>query len=623
MFVVDNNSVDGSVSMVKEKFPHIKLIENKANVGFAKANNIALNIAKGEYVLLLNPDTVVEDDTLDKVVSFMDSHPDAGGLGVKMLNGKGKFLPESKRGIPTPEVAFYKIFGLSALFPKSKRFGKYHLGYLDKDQVNKVPILSGAFMLLRKEALDKTGLLDESFFMYGEDIDLSYRLLQAGYNNYYYPETRIIHYKGESTKRSSINYVIMFYRAMKIFAQKHFTKKNAGLFAFLINIAIYLRAFVAIVTRVSRRMFIPVADIILIYTGIYLIKNYWEQMVIGNTSMVIGHYYPKPFMSIVVPVYILIWLISVYFSGGYDKPYRLRKTAQGLFIGTVFILVIYALLPETIRFSRALILLGTAWAFLIMFMTRLIRQVLIHKSLRFDIDVNKKYAIIGEKTEANRVAEVIRRTNLNPSFIGLVNPDVDCSHDHQFIGNMDQLKDIAEIYRIDELIFCGKDISAQKIIDIMANLQLPNIDYKIAPPESLYIIGSNSISDAEDMYVININSVNNITNKRNKRFIDFLISLFLLILIPVAIFIVHKPVGYIKNIFLVLFGSRSWIGYDLQGDDDNLPQIRKGVLHPSDAFRNRTFSADLISKMNILYAKDYKTSNDLNIILKSFRHLGR
>jgi GT2 family glycosyltransferase len=245
IFVVDNNSVDGSIAMVKQKFPEVQLIENKKNTGFSFANNQAMRIAKGEYVLLLNPDTVVEEDTFEKVVAFMDAHPNAGGLGVKMLDGKGNFLPESKRGLPTPAVAFYKIFGFSRLFPRSKTFGKYHLGFLDKDKTHEVDILSGAFMLMRKATLDKVGLLDETFFMYGEDIDLSYRIILGGYKNYYFPETRIIHYKGESTKKSSVNYVFVFYKAMVIFANKHFSQNNAKLFSFLINIAIYLRAGVA------------------------------------------------------------------------------------------------------------------------------------------------------------------------------------------------------------------------------------------------------------------------------------------------------------------------------------------------------------------------------------------
>ena len=246
VIVVDNNSVDGSIEMLTAKYPEVVLIHNKKNVGFSKANNQGIKIAKGEYVLLLNPDTLVEEDTFLKCISFMDARPEAGGLGVKMLDGNGVFLPESKRGLPSPTVAFYKIFGLAALFPGSRRFGRYHLGFLDKDQTHEIDILSGAFMFMRKSVLDKIGYLDEDYFMYGEDIDLSYRIQKAGYKNYYYPDTRIIHYKGESTKKTSINYVFIFYKAMIIFAEKHFSSKNAWLFSFLINIAIYIRAAMAI-----------------------------------------------------------------------------------------------------------------------------------------------------------------------------------------------------------------------------------------------------------------------------------------------------------------------------------------------------------------------------------------
>jgi GT2 family glycosyltransferase len=170
VIIVDNNSVDGSLKMLEKKYPQFKLIANKFNGGFSKANNQAIKESKGEYVLLLNPDTVVEEDTFIKTIDFMDKTPSSGGLGIRMIDGKGCFLPESKRGLPTPMVAFYKIFGLSALFPKSKRFGQYHLGHLPEFEINKIDVLSGAFMMMRKDALDKVGLLDEDFFMYGEDI---------------------------------------------------------------------------------------------------------------------------------------------------------------------------------------------------------------------------------------------------------------------------------------------------------------------------------------------------------------------------------------------------------------------------------------------------------------------
>jgi O-antigen biosynthesis protein len=220
--VVDNNSTDNSVRMVQEKFPYVTLIQNKENKGFSAANNQAIKQAKGNYILLLNPDTVIPPDAIYKCISFMNEHTDAGALGVKMLDGKGNFLPESKRGLPTPWVAFCKISGVYKLYKKSAFFNEYYLGILNDDQTHEVPVLAGAFLFIRKSVLDKIGLLDEQFFMYAEDIDLSYRITQAGYKNYYYPEVNITHYKGQSSKQNRDLYIKHFYGSMILFYKKHF-----------------------------------------------------------------------------------------------------------------------------------------------------------------------------------------------------------------------------------------------------------------------------------------------------------------------------------------------------------------------------------------------------------------
>ena len=468
VFVVDNNSVDGSVDMVRQKFPKVHVISNIENVGFSRANNQAIKIAKGEYVLLLNPDTVVEEDTFLKAVNFMDAHPDAGGLGVKMIDGTGKFLPESKRGLPTPSVAFYKIFGLSRLFPKSKIFGKYHLGYLDKDETHEVDVLAGAFMLLRHSMLHKTGLLDEDFFMYGEDIDMSYRITKTGFKNYYFPETRIIHYKGESTKKSSVNYVFVFYNAMVIFARKHFSKQNAALFAFIIRLAIYLRAGVAVAMRFAKMSLLPLLDIALLFAGMYFLKNYWAD----NLNV----RYPPDFILFAVPSYIFIWIISVYFSGGYDKPIRLEKIVRGLFTGTLLILVGYALLPETYRFSRALILMGAIWAAISMLSVRVLLNMFRMKAYSLNKSVRKRLLIVGEEDEANRVLSLLKMTETSHNYIGYVTPATNneqraTSSKPFLLGSADKLKEIAEVYSIDEIIFCARDMAANTIIGFMSGIR--------------------------------------------------------------------------------------------------------------------------------------------------------
>lgn len=619
VFVVDNNSVDGSVEMVQEKFPGVKLIVNKENTGFSKANNQAIYQSTGEYVLLLNPDTVVEHDTFLKSVAFMDAHPDAGGLGIKMVDGKGRFLPESKRGLPTPLVAFYKISGLSALFPKSRIFGQYHLGYLDKEQTHPVDVLAGAYMMLRRETLNKTGLLDETFFMYGEDIDLSYRITKAGYTNYYYPEARIIHYKGESTKKSSINYVFVFYNAMVIFARKHFSQKNARLFSILIHTAIYLRAGIAVLHRVLSKLLLPFADAAVTYAGVLLIVNYWESQVIYK----VGGHYPSLFLFGVLPAYILVWLLAVLLSGGYDPPLRMRRILTGMFAGTVTILVFYALLPAELRFSRALIILASVWGLLAMTGIRFVLHLAGFKNYRIGANPNRRFAIVGNTVESERVADLLRKTLVNPGFIGLVRLEDSRVGSNGFIGNISHLDDIISIYKIDEVIFCARDLPAHRIIDTMSQLQRSQVEFKIAPPESLTIIGSNSISTSGDLYVIDINPVSKINNRRNKRIFDLATALLMLPFSPLLMWLTKNPAGFIGNLFRVLAANRSWVGYATQtASESSMPAIRKGILNPTDLFPNRQIDQETAGNLNMLYARDYRITNDLNILLKGFRRSG-
>ena len=243
VIVVDNASGDGSVEYLRERFPDVTIIASEENLGFARANNLAIRNSHGQYVLLLNPDTIVAEETFRDFITFMDSTPDAGGCGAYMLHTDGSFAPESRRGLPTPFVAFCKMSGLASLFPKSRTFGRYYMRYLNENEVNRIEIMSGAFMFLRRDALDKAGLLDEDFFMYGEDIDLSYRILKAGYNNYFLP-SRILHYKGESTVKSSYRYVHTFYRAMELFFNKHYAHYSI-LLSLPIKLAIWGRAMLA------------------------------------------------------------------------------------------------------------------------------------------------------------------------------------------------------------------------------------------------------------------------------------------------------------------------------------------------------------------------------------------
>ena len=618
VFVVDNNSVDGSVAMVQERFPWVKLIANKDNTGFSVANNQAIRGSIGEYVLLLNPDTVVEADTFEKCVQFMDDHSDAGGLGVRMVDGKGDFLPESKRSLPTPEVAFYKIFGLSGLFPRSKRFGKYHLGFLKEDETNEVEVLSGACMLMRKETLDEVGLLDETFFMYGEDIDLSYRIVKGGYKNYYYPEARIIHYKGESTKKGSLNYVYVFYNAMAIFAKKHFSADQARLFQLLINFAILFRAGLALLGRFAKQGWLPLIDALVLYGGLFGLAKYWET----NIKVEEGLHYPPELYYLVIPALILVWLISVLFTGGYDRPVRLLNVLKGTLVGSAIALMIYALMPEAIRFSRAIILLGGLWSCISLPLTRWIANFII-KGVILTKTTERRFAIVGLNEELVRVEGLLKQAFENPSFIGFVSPSG--SHpagEKSFLGDDSQLKEIIRVHNINEVIFCAKDVPAREIIDQMSRSAVEGVDFKIAPQESMFLIGSNSINTSGDLYTVGINSVGKPSNRRLKRLFDVVLALLLISLWILLAWFTDSPIGYLKNVVFVLLKQRTWVGYAGTGitrTGVELPALPKAVITMADV--NGGVQAEL--DPDLLYARNYRVSNDLFAILKHFGRLGR
>lgn len=251
IIVFDNHSRDGSVDVLTKAYPDVTFISCPHNLGFARANNHAIRQSNGEYILLLNPDTIVGEDTIRHALSFMADHPGAGAVGTRMLNSDGSVARESRRGIPTPMTAFYKMSGLCRLLPTHRKLGRYYMGWLPWDEPAPIEIISGAYCLLRRQALEEVGLLDEDFFMYGEDIDLSYRLLKAGWENWYLPDA-ILHYKGESTQKSSFRYVHVFYEAMLIFFRKHYSHLSV-LITLPVSLAIYAKATIALVTTTMKK----------------------------------------------------------------------------------------------------------------------------------------------------------------------------------------------------------------------------------------------------------------------------------------------------------------------------------------------------------------------------------
>jgi len=606
VFVVDNFSQDDSLDYLKPKFPEVTFIASNKNLGFSGGNNLALRKAQGEFVLLLNPDTVLQEDTLTKCIAYIENIENVGALGIKMIDGKGKFLPESKRSLPTPLVAFYKMFGFTNLFPKSKTFGKYHLGNLSESENHVVDILAGAFMLIPKSVLDNVGLLDEDYFMYGEDVDLSYRIAKAGYNNHYFAESEIIHYKGESTKKGSLNYVKMFYNAMVVFAKKHYTSSKASALGFLINIAVYLKAGFSLIARLVKSFFLPVLDIATILGGFLLVIQYWEI----NVKQI---EYPDDLKFINIPIYIAIWIVATFFSGGYDKPFKLQKLLRGVIVGTVIIAAVYGFLNEDLRFSRALILLGGVWAFIAMGFWRLL--VSFGKKTE-SFGKAKRTIIVSNNAEANRILGILNEAKASYSYIGFVGKN---ASQENYLGSLADLPKLAKAFKVDEVIFSNDQLQHSQIIKSIKELGT-SISYKIVPSGTRNIIGSNSKNTAGDLYNISTSyAINQSANRRNKRVVDVLVCLVTAFFGWLILLIVKNKADFVKNWWSVLFGKKTWVGY-FSNNHQTLPSIKTGVLNPIKV--TEVIDDNLQFKLNQQYAQEYSPYADLKQIWDNLKRLG-
>jgi GT2 family glycosyltransferase len=603
IWVVDNNSVDGSMEMVKNRFPQVKCIENKENLGFSKANNQAIRSSHSRYVLLLNPDTVLQDDTLEKCLAFMDEHPDAGGLGVRMIDGKGQFLPESKRGLPSPAVALYKMTGLSALFPKSKIFGRYHLRFLNEMSIHRVDVLSGAFMLLRSEALNQTGLLDEDFFMYGEDIDLSYRITKAGYYNYYFPLTTIIHYKGESTKKRSVNYVKVFYNAMVLFARKHYSSSIAGRLNVFIQMAIYLRAALALFYRAVSATILPALDFLLIYLGYFGITRYWEEY-----NKYVKGFYPDTYFTLHIPVYILVVLSCIYLSGGYDKPISVRRMVRGSAVGALITFSVYAFLPKTLQFSRAILLLGCAWSMAAPLISRLLIHFMKTGQLRLAEDGAYRIAIVANPTESQRIEGLLTRSMVKMDALVRVSPDA--SRPEGFAAGMEQIAEVVDIFNVNLVIFSAADVSSANIMSAMSRLSGKSVYFKIVPEGSQFVIGSNSKNERGELFTLDLSfSIENLEIRRKKRILDLGTAAFLALIFPVLCLSKEGRI-LLMNWVNVILNRATWVSYSGRPNTQFLPKLKRGILFPAMAYAQK----ELEPAVNMAYARDYHIYQDLRTV---------
>jgi len=612
IIVVDNNSSDGSKEFLLPKFPLVNFTWNNENLGFAKANNQAMVQAKGMHILFLNPDTIVPEDCFENSINFFKSHSDAGALGIRMIDGAGNFLKESKRAFPSPLTSLYKLSGLTKLFPYSKIFAKYHLGNLSENENHEVDVLAGAYMMMPKRVLDITGSFDNTFFMYGEDVDLSFRIQKAGYKNYYFSESTIIHFKGESTKKGSLNYVRLFYNAMSLFVKKHYSGSRAGIFNFLIQTGIFLRAALTLAGKFLQRIGLPLLDAAIIFMSFWCIKYLWSHFIRREVN------YSPNMLVIAFPVFTLIFLIASYYSGLYDKGYKQSQLNRSTITSALVLLSGYALLPESIRFSRGILVFGIVLAFFVM---SLLRWLFISWNLLNKVDEDNGYRqtiVVAGENDFKSVIAIMQNAGMPEKVLGRVNKNITSSS--KALGSIYQINHLIKMYPVKEIIFCEGILSFKEIITAVQ--QLPDgVLHKFHASGSSSIIGSDN-KNVSGKYV-SINNKYTIAvpvNRRNKNLLDVSVALVFLLSFPVHLLLQKKPLGFFKNVFSVLFRQKTWIGYALP--KDTLPAIKKGILTSTTLpLQINDLPDESLSLSDEWYATYYSAATDVKKIIRGYKYL--
>ncbi len=600
--VVDNASKDGSMEYLPPLFPAVRFMHNEANLGFAKANNQALAVCRGEFVLFLNPDTLIAEDSLDKCLDYMNRNPQAGALGVRMLDGRGRFLPESKRSFPSPLVSFFKLTGLAALFPRSGIFNRYALGNLDQHDNHKVEVLAGAFMLVRRELLLQLNGFDETYFLYGEDIDLSFRMRNAGYENHYFAETSIIHFKGESSGNKELIRVKYFYSAMLVFVDKHYRNGTGKLFAVFLRLAIALRGLFSAGKRFLKPVAWQMADALLVWISLQLVRIIWI-MVIRN-----GKDFNVTFVPYALPLFSLVFIACAAFTGLYDRKYKTSKTLMSVGFAVLAMLAVYSLLPEQLRFSRGVIVCGGSLGGLFIL---LLRHLLL---------LNQQSIFIGQEDDGNMVAVATRseyeeiKQLLQNAMIDEQLVIGDSGNDALF--GWEELLSMREKVGLKRLIFCIGKLSMAEIIARVELLKKRDTRFLFHVSGSASIVGSHQLPPGADIVTDHVNyTIHQPYQQRMKRMVDVLASLIFLPVIPFY----PTPRKLARNIYLVITGSKTWVGYAT--GSAALPFLKQGIITPLG--NGGGLNESLLERSDRLYAKNYDWWQDMALIFQNYRNLGQ
>ncbi|MFQ5864092.1 MAG: glycosyltransferase [bacterium] len=655
IIVVDNASRDGSAELIRKRFPEVKLVVNTENLGFATASNQGLRMARGEFIALLNPDTIVQEDTFSRMLDFFKEHPDTGMLGCKILNPDGTLQLACRRSYPTPWVAFTKLSGLSHLFPNNKLLGKYNLTYLDPDRSYEVEAISGSFMLIQRKILDEVGYLDESFFLYGEDLDWCYRIREKGWKVRYFAGTRIIHFKGESTKRTQNDNLKVFYQAMGLFVRKHFKKNYLFIPYWLLLGAIWIRAGVSFVRRILVSISIPLADCILL--GLALILGVYCRF--GNfdhlTSFIPVHI-----------VYLMIWMASLNLLGcHYKYKFSSSKAAFAISIGFLFNVSLTHFFKQY-HYSRAVILYAgmfsllavSGWRLLVRFLPRL--GVIPFKGTLGKTLLARNTVIVGDFASREKLLERLNsQIDVGYNITGLVSVNgKDTGHTYsgvKVLGSVDSLDSIIQEEKIQEVIFSTHRLSYDQILGIISRSRNQRVNFKLVPSNLEVIIGKASIERIDDMPLLEIDyKLHQNRYRYAKRLFDLFFAFNGLILtMPIYLYkrlltstklqklrvqgghnrtvtlyeFADDSPNFIKRLpylWSILKGDLSLVGREI-AEVENSPEssphleldLKPGITGLVQVNSDRDLTEEDKEKYHIYYLKNYSLLLDLEIILKA------
>ena len=649
IIIIDNNSFDNTASYLKERYSHlrqIKIVQNEENIGFGKAINQAASLAKGQYYLILNPDTIIQEETISTLKEYLDSNPEVGMVGPKILNADGTLQLACKRSFPTLGVALPKLLGFSRFFPKSKWAGKYNLTYLDEDEISIVDAISGSCMFIRSFLFHELKGFDERFFMFGEDLDLCSRIWKNNYEIHYVPTTQIVHYQGESVKSAPFDSINAFYNAMILFVDKHFSFGTGWLMKFAIRCGIYIRKFFSMIGEKRSQILSVTIDAILILLAFII-----------AISMRFSIFEPITMSKGLIPaIYVIFWICVGFIFQLYNRYILSYSRAIISSVTGFFLAVAFTYFFKQYAFSRFVIIFGSAiisilipgWRVFVHFL--MARGLLNQVKQKNPILFTRKTFIVGADAEGLRIANsLLKRFDTGLELIGIVDtklPEEDNKLPIDFIGRLSDLRDLVVKHSIRELIFSTSAFTNKEILHLMNQTKDLRLTYRMIPRQQEILLGKASIEDIGDLSFLNIEySLFYSLHRFTKRIFDLTISFITLIIfspIIMVLLLLKKGVQrqywgiegkkfevtifnvnsrFIRELplfFAVLSGNLSLVGSTMFETSEKNPNlICQPGLTGLERIRSVKFNPEDRLALDHYYVQNQSFTMDLEIIMKT------